>query len=427
MVPQVLADMVHDQQIEKNVQEMQVELKALLQEVLMQMPGLKVEYAENQKLATLREQFEKQSKELEQLRSKSADQDNLLKKLQGGIAQSQKEKEDTRVENTQMIVGRDSNIEDLKKQLRETKETDAKGIGDLNAEIEALKKQLAAKISRGDKEATERNKLNAENEKLDAVVREKSTLIEELKTKLAATAQELADTKSALDLDESELQKDRALLIQDKQDLAAKDRKNDELEKSLAGMQMQITETREKAVSGLKTKDAIIVERDAEIEELKKRIFALEKEVRDVQSAVSTSGSRLVDLEAEVSRLKELRRKNEKQMTDARNNIKDNEAIITDLEQEITSLKGSFADLKKRAKSLESESKELSKKNSIAANERQQRNTALETCEIERDGANKQIAKLEKKVAKLEADIALGAQVCSAMCVFVCVGLRWCV
>jgi len=135
MVPQVLADMVHDQQIEKNVQEMQVELKALLQEVLMQMPGLKVEYAENQKLATLREQFEKQSKELEQLRSKSADQDNLLKKLQGGIAQSQKEKEDTRVENTQMIVGRDSNIEDLKKQLRETKETDAKGIGDLNAEI----------------------------------------------------------------------------------------------------------------------------------------------------------------------------------------------------------------------------------------------------------------------------------------------------
>jgi len=159
--------MKHDETIEKNVQEMQVDLKAMLEEMLYQLPRLQVLYRENKELKVLREQLRVQRDELESYKAKCSEQDGVIKKLETDLAACQRELKVTKDDMASAIVTRDAEIAELKKRLRETIATDA--------------------------------------------------------DKLAALKKELDVTQRALDQDESELKKDRELLIKDKQELAGKD------------------------------------------------------------------------------------------------------------------------------------------------------------------------------------------------------------
>ena len=159
--------MKHDETIEKNVQDMQIELKAMLEEIMYQLPSLRVMYEENKEVKMLRDQLKVQGDELASYKAKCREQDEVIKKLETDLAACQRELKDTKDDMASAIVTRDAEIAELKKRLQETIATDA--------------------------------------------------------DKLAALQMELDATKKALDQDESELKRDRELLIKDKQELAGKD------------------------------------------------------------------------------------------------------------------------------------------------------------------------------------------------------------
>jgi chromosome segregation ATPase len=243
---QVLADMVHDQKIEENVKDLQAQLKALLEEVVGELPKLKVSFEENKELAALRAQCKEQEAELAKSKSLCDSQEDLIKQLKEQLAASQKELSDTKEKDAKIIEDKDREIAELKKQLRDLKTDDDAKIAELAAQIEELKKKLAAADERGNKEEAEKNRWKGEKESLDGVLKMKDDAIELLKKQLAALEKSLTETKAALELDESELKKDRELLLKDKELLAAKDAEIEDLKKKLAAIEQELKKSKEK-------------------------------------------------------------------------------------------------------------------------------------------------------------------------------------
>ena len=243
---QVLADMVHDQQIEDNVKDLQAQLNGLLQEVVEELPKLQVSFEENKELVALRAQYKQQEEELAKCQSLCASHEDLIKQLKAQLEASRKELSDTKDADAKIIDDKDREIAELKKQLRDLKSAGDHKVADLEAQIEELKKKLAAANERGDKEEAEKNRLKGENDILNASVKSKDDEIDALKKELAALGKAFNDTKAALDLDESELKKDRELLLKDKEQLAAKDAEIEDLKKKLAALEKELKDSKEK-------------------------------------------------------------------------------------------------------------------------------------------------------------------------------------
>ena len=243
---QILADSVHDEQIEKNVIELQIELKAMLEEMRLQLPNLKVEYEENKELKALREQSGQMSSELTKWRERCAEQEDLIRLLQAQLAASQQDVLDIKEKDRLIIDGKDAEIAELKSQLQNLKATNTTTVSDLEAEILALKQKLVSAEERGNQEESAKNSWKAEKEKLDGMLTQKDTEIDELKAKLTAMQKELNDTKDALDKDESELKKDRELLLKDQQEIIANQTVIEDLKKRLQALEKELKESKEK-------------------------------------------------------------------------------------------------------------------------------------------------------------------------------------
>ena len=213
--PQVLADMMHGQKIEENVKDLQTRLKALFEEVIGELPKLKVSCEENKELTALRAQCKQQEAELAKSRSLCDSQEDLIKQLKEQLAASQKELSDTKKKDAKIIEDKDREIAELKK-LLELCENDIKiGMDQLeakNAEIDTLKKKVA---ELEDELKKLRQQLAALKEEMDKLTRELAALKEE-RDKLAKQGAVAGD----LDAELKKLREQLAALKEERDKLA---------------------------------------------------------------------------------------------------------------------------------------------------------------------------------------------------------------
>ena len=78
-----------------------------------------------------------------------------------------------------------------------------------------------------------------------------------------------------------------------------------ELKRRLSALETELGQTKEKAALDLKARDGTISSRDVEIEELKKLVASLQKELYDAKEADRKSSGVIAGLEEELRRLRE--------------------------------------------------------------------------------------------------------------------------
>jgi septal ring factor EnvC (AmiA/AmiB activator) len=278
--------MMHGQKIEENVKDLQTRLKALFEEVIGELPKLKVSCEENKELTALRAQCKQQEAELAKSRSLCDSQEDLIKQLKEQLAASQKELSDTKKKDAKIIEDKDREIAELKK-LLELCENDIKiGMDQLeakNAEIDTLKKKVA---ELEDELKKLRQQLAALKEEMDKLTRELAALKEE-RDKLAKQG------AVAGDLD-AELKKLR-------EQLAALKEERDKLAKE-AAMLKDAQDEIERLKKLLADRGEEVSELEAELKKLREQLAAL-KEERD---KLAKEVAMLKDAQDEIERLKKL-------------------------------------------------------------------------------------------------------------------------
>ena len=113
---QFLADNEHDKKIERNVQELRAALKIGLEQIIGQLPCLKVEYEENKAIKALRDELKVQKEEMTKFKIKGTFQEEVIKELEGKLAGFQRDLNDAK-DTGKDSAAKDAEIAELKEEL----------------------------------------------------------------------------------------------------------------------------------------------------------------------------------------------------------------------------------------------------------------------------------------------------------------------
>ena len=113
---QFLADNEHDKKIERNVQELRAQLKIGLEQIIGQLPCLKVEYEENKAIKALRDELKVQKEEMTKFKIKGTFQEGVIKELEDKLAGFQRDLNDAK-DTGKDSAAKDAEIAELKEKL----------------------------------------------------------------------------------------------------------------------------------------------------------------------------------------------------------------------------------------------------------------------------------------------------------------------
>jgi hypothetical protein len=99
---QFLADNEHDKKIESNVQELQAAIKMVAEQIIGQLPCLRVEYQENKAIKSLRDELKVQREELTQFQSKCTFQVGVIKELEAKLDDAKDKAKDSAAKDNDM-------------------------------------------------------------------------------------------------------------------------------------------------------------------------------------------------------------------------------------------------------------------------------------------------------------------------------------
>jgi predicted nucleic acid-binding Zn-ribbon protein len=271
--------MVHGQKIEENVKDLQAQLKDLLEEVVGELPKLKVSFEENKELAALRAQCKQQEAELATSKNLCASQEDLIKKLTEQLAASQKELSDTKEKDAKIIEDQDREIVELKRQLRDLKTDDEAKIAEIATKVAKLENDIKLGMEQ----------LESKNAEIDTLKKNVSDLEDEL-TKLR---QQLAVLKEEMD----NLTKELASLQEARDKLAKQGKVAGDLEAELKKLREQLTALKEER-DKLAKAAAMLKDAQDEIERLKKLLADMEAAMKVLEGQEKMS-KKAVDFDLE--------------------------------------------------------------------------------------------------------------------------------
>lgn len=187
--------------------------------------------------------------------------------------------------------------------------------GELQAQIEVLKQKLAEAVARADDEERGKRTHIAQLDLAQGTITEKHETIQEHKAALAARDKEVKDIKALCD---SQVESLESKLIRAQREV---DEGKQQMATATEHLRLEIDELKKKIASALARADAeerekkrwfdehghlqqVISAKDLEIEELKKRITELNKQLQDALDQLAKGGTGMADLLKEIEILK---------------------------------------------------------------------------------------------------------------------------